>query len=442
MKQWCFTIACVLGTLIVCVLQPSWAASSPQNTTMESALREALAWHPTIAAAKAKLTEQQHRQRVAKSGYYPQVSGGVQSGYEGRRDEQKYSQALTLSISQMLYDFGKVRYEVNAEQALVLKHQAELYLAIEDTIRNTASAVFEVWRYQALETMAYEQHQALATLTELVAERNRKGAASRSDLAQSQTRVESAYTQALHYQNQKLLWQNRLASLLGKRQPQQVIAEPAPIPANHCQFTPNSVEAAPSLQIAFALRDSAEAIAKQADARQRPTISLDPNLTHYIETPKWANQADPERTQYGIFLNVNMPLYQGGALSAERKLAQATRMAAEAEIMAERQHILETLFTSASQRQVLERHLSVLEQREALSRETRRLYQQQYLELGARPLIDLLNAEQEIFQTRFEQINVSNDMQLMGLACAYVLGQLKPLFALDNFNIQGINLTP
>src|SRR5699024_4855795 len=126
----------------------------------------------------------------------------------------------------------------------------------------------------------------------------------------------------------------------------------------------------------------------------------------------------------------------------ERKLAQATKMAAEADILAERQQILEALFTSSAQREVLTHHLNVLSQREALSQETRRLYQQQYMELGTRPLIDLLNAEQEIFQTRFERINVQHEMQLTSLTCAHALGQLRPLFALENAVIQGVNLTP
>src|SRR5690554_6390315 len=92
----------------------------------------------------------------------------MQSGYQGRRNEQQYSQALTLSVSQMLYDFGKVRSEVAAEQAMLVRKQAELLKATEDTLHNTSRAVFEVWRYQLLEKMAHQQHQALSELTELV----------------------------------------------------------------------------------------------------------------------------------------------------------------------------------------------------------------------------------------------------------------------------------
>lgn len=188
----------------------------------------------------------------------------------------------------MLYDFGKVRADVAVEKAAVAGRQAGLLKAIEDTLHNTSVAAFEVWRFLLLEDMAKEEHQALSDLTELVSERHQKGAASRSDVAQSKSRVEGAFTQVLQYRNQKLLWQNS------------------------CAYTEESLEAAPNLIMALAGRDSAVATADKANARMRPTISLDPSLTHHVKAPNWSNQDAPERTEYGAYLNVNMPLYQGG----------------------------------------------------------------------------------------------------------------------------------
>ncbi len=413
-----------------------------QAITLEEAVQEALSWHPTIATAKARLEEQAQRERQAKAGYYPQVSASSKSGYEGRRDEQKYSHALSLSVSQMLYDFGKVRSDVAVEKAQWVKRQAELFKTIEETVHNTSTAAFEIWRYQQLETMAEQQHKALDELTELVAERHRRGAASRSDVAQSKSRVEGAYVQVLQYRNQKLLWQNRLASLLGKESAIAIASAPKVQAQESCQFSEEALEKAPSLAMAFAERDSAEATAAQANARQWPTISLDPTVTHHVRTPNWSQRDTPERTEYGVFLNVNMPLYQGGAINAERKLAQAGRLAAESEILSERQRLLEALFTASSQLEVLGYQKQVLEHREALSIETRELYQQQYLQLGARPLIDLLNAEQEIYQTRFERINIETETELMGLNCAHELGQLHRVFNLGDTSIQGVTLTP
>ncbi len=42
--------------------------------------------------------------------------------------------------------------------------------------------------------------------------------------------------------------------------------------------------------------------------------------------------------------------------------------------------------------------LQILRRQQQLSERTRELYQQQYLDLGSRPLLDVLNAEQEVYQ--------------------------------------------
>jgi adhesin transport system outer membrane protein len=47
--------------------------------------------------------------------------------------------------------------------------------------------------------------------------------------------------------------------------------------------------------------------------------------------------------------------------------------------------------------------LQIQSRQESLSIRTRELYQQQYLDLGSRPLLDVLNAEQEVYQARFTQ---------------------------------------
>jgi adhesin transport system outer membrane protein len=52
---------------------------------------------------------------VAKSKYYPQVSAGMNNGYSNTYTDHGFSPALVISVSQMLYDFGKVASQVRAE---------------------------------------------------------------------------------------------------------------------------------------------------------------------------------------------------------------------------------------------------------------------------------------------------------------------------------------
>jgi adhesin transport system outer membrane protein len=234
----------------------------------------------------------------------------------------------------------------------------------------------------------------------------------------------------LQYKTQKQIWQSRLSSMLGERQGIAVSLEPGIFKSVTCEYAQKSLSLVPILASALARKEQASAISKQSDARLMPTLTLNPTVTHYIQSPDWQTTTDREETEYGIYLNLNMPLYQGGALQAQKRAAAAAQISADAAVDGARLSILEVLLESSSQRETLKFHRQALKDREEYSRQTRDLYQQQYLELGSRPLLDLLNAEQDIYQAQLDQVNIESDMSSLGLSCANAKGELRQLFNL------------
>jgi adhesin transport system outer membrane protein len=74
---------------------------------LQDAVKIAIQRSPDISQSIATLAGQNSGVDVAKAGYYPQLSGGITTGdlSSGERGRQ----LLTLSATQMLYDFGKVK---------------------------------------------------------------------------------------------------------------------------------------------------------------------------------------------------------------------------------------------------------------------------------------------------------------------------------------------
>ena len=97
-------------------------------------------------------------------------------------------------------------------------------------------------------------------------------------------------------------------------------------------------------------------------------------------------------------MKVQMPLYQGGGLTARRNAAGHAVEAAQSTIQRTRLEVRQKLLEARSQVMSLLSTLQIQGRQEALSARTRELYQQQYLDLGSRPLLDVLNAEQEVYQ--------------------------------------------
>lgn len=70
------------------------------------------------------------------------------------------------------------------------------------------------------------------------------------------------------------------------------------------------------------------------------------------------------------------------------------------------------------------------------------LYGRQYLDLGTRPLLDLLNAEQEIYQSRFDLAGTRSDLLRLDVDCLYNTGGLRSAFGLEGRNLQGVEIEP
>lgn len=438
--------ACLLGLLVqpmaaaADVPAPVLASTHTATLAVTEAVQQAVNWHPSIAEAAAALYLQQEQVTVARAAYYPRLSGGFQSGYDSSHRNDRYSQAFVLSVSQLLYDFGKTASAVRAEESGVARQQAALLLALDQVARQTAEALVEVQRYQQLLQAVDQQLLALERIAELARERSRKGASTRSDAVQSESRLAGARAVQGQYQAQMERWRSRLATLLGGPAVQAVSDDFPDWRHETCRLRTDDPSATPALLMAQAQLGEAEARLAHARAQSLPTVSLEPSATHYLQGGP--DRAEDDRTQYGVYINVSMPLYQGGSIQAQRRAAAHGLQSAQAGLQSARLAVQQALLEADSQVHSLRQNLVVLQQRQRLSEETRDLYRQQYLELGSRPLLDLLNAEQEIHQSRVEYRNTEADLRQLQVACLYSSGSLRRVFALDGRVIQGIEVQP
>jgi adhesin transport system outer membrane protein len=172
-----------------------------------------------------------------------------------------------------------------------------------------------------------------------------------------------------------------------------------------------------------------------------PTVSLEPEVRHYLND-RYAGNETRDRTQYSAWVKVQMPLYQGGGLTARRNAAGHAVEAAQSTIQRTRLDVRQKLLEARSQVMSLQSTLQIQGRQEALSARTRELYQQQYLDLGSRPLLDVLNAEQEVYQARFTQQQTLGQLHQLQLNCLYNTGQLRHAFDLDNRTIQTVEIQP
>ncbi|STV16307.1 transporter [Klebsiella pneumoniae] len=185
----------------------------------------------------------------------------------------------------------------------------------------------------------------------------------------------------------------------------------------------------------------AQAQVDNATAQMLPTISLEPQVTHYLND-NYANSAVLNKTQYSAWVKVEMPIYQGGALTASREAAQQTLSAANAGIRNAQLDASQKLSASRDEAVNLKQSIAIQRRQQLLGEQTRALYQDQYLQLGTRPLLDLLNVDQEIYQAQFNQVLTEAQLRNLELDCLFSTGKMRAVFALDNQRIQGVEIRP
>jgi adhesin transport system outer membrane protein len=132
------------------------------------------------------------------------------------------------------------------------------------------------------------------------------------------------------------------------------------------------------------------------------------------------------------FISLRSPLYQGGELSARSRASASALQAAEARVQAERLAARDNLQRHAEQIAGLLARMDVLEDRVTSITETRSLYWDQYLSLGTRNALDLLNAEQEIGLSREDLVNARHDLWSARLGFVLAAGQARAVFGIDD----------
>lgn len=388
---------------------------------LATAVRQAITSYPDIRRANEEVNEQLQRVEVARAGYFPRISGGIRTGYQSDAPGSGGAQVFDLSATQMLYDFGKVASTVKTSQANVVERQAQVGLSIEQIALNTAQAFLDSQLYQRLISIAREQIESLKNVSDLARQRFDMGASTRSDYVQTVSRIEAAKVSELQHQVSLARSLATLANLTGNSAVTGVADSFPRVVEQSCVTVEMSAKDNPGVIAAQARVEKARAEITAARAAGLPTLSVEPTFTQQLDGDPGVNQ---DRSRYSVFLNASMPIYQGGAIQAGKAASERALASAQAALDTARLNARQELQQAKSQVLKLHSSLTAQSQRERTIDETRVLYREQYLELGTRPLLDLLNAEQEAYLSRVEQQSTLNTLRRLQLTCLYSVGQL------------------
>ncbi|WP_082212608.1 TolC family outer membrane protein [Erwinia sp. 9145] len=402
----------------------------------QSVIHLAVNQHPSISSSIAVLESTTFNIEAASAGYLPALTAGITSG---RQQQEKDGQIATVGLSQMLYDFGKTGSAVDQASAKYLRQQATVLGQIDTIIQQTALTLNEVYRYRQLTLSAKEQVTSLRNILNLTRLRADAGASTRVDPVQAQARVEAAEAQQQELEIRLQQENYRLQSLLGRSIAHARIPAPGDLlPVIEGLGGRADLNKNPAIMVAQADVALAEAELRQFTAQRYPTLSLEANTNKYIGG--MANSQSRNHYQ-NIFLSLNSTLYQGGAMMAQENAAIRALDAAKMAVNTRKMELTDQLRSTFQSMKGLQYNIKLLKKRMKTITETRMLYREQYLSLGNRNALDLLNAEQEIYRAEQDLINAERDLWASEVNYGSLSGMAREIFSFNGSVIQGLQLS-
>lgn len=392
-------------------------------------VESALAVSPKISQAHAASGRARASVFGAQAGGKPKVSLGAKTSSGSIRNP---SSSIDLSASYPIYDWGKTSAEVSAAEADLAQKESLFQQTRERVALDVVSLYIEVVRLQKLQSRSDHLLAGLSEIRRIAQARVEVGMANAVDLSAVDSRIALATAQKAANSSQLASAISRLESTSGFRllahrtflpvRPEiferKVIG--ASLYANESgeavQSPIYSVEVQQDHGITAAMQavSAAESRLSAAEAKAKPTLNMELSARRAMS----GVFATGKKTDYSIGLSISTPLYDGGSRSSEVDQAAAALSEAEYALDAaitEYESRLESVLIEIGG---LTAQVAPQEQRLEAALKTREIYGIQYLQSGNRSILDLLNAEQEVFQAAAEMI-VSESSLLSAYAKKY-----------------------
>ena len=417
--------------LLALAMGASLLASPALADDLREALVSAYTSNPLLQGARAQQRAIDETVPIERADGLPGASASAthtevlkSSDSSGMGPDRAFNGAVSLGVP--VYSGGAVRNSVRAAKTRVEAGQADLRATESAVFSGVVAAYMDVMLNEAVVGLQRNQVRVLTTNLQATRDRYEIGDLTRTDVAQSQARLELARSDSRSAESNLIAARERYIQFVGK--PPVALAPPPPLPN-----LPASAEDA----LAVALESNPDLIA----ARERSKAAdFDINVAGSSRLPRVEVFTSGTYTDYygsmgtgpGVFdqsskgatagVRATIPLFQGGRPAALRRQAQARAAATmEQEIAVEREVVAQVRAAFASWQAASDVIASTGTAVSAaeLSLEGVRAENS----VGNRTVLDILDAEQELLQARVRLETARRNAYVAGFSLLAAMGK-------------------
>ena len=420
----------MLRSYISASLVAALMAGTASADTLREALVSSYQTNPSLTAQRETLKGTDATVAIAKAAGRPQVSANVgvnraisQTGVliSGGKGPNL---SVSGTLSYPLFNGGSVRNSVRAAQTRVEAGRATLQAVEGDVFTQATTAYMDVIRDRAIVELNQNNVKVLETNLQATQDRFQIGDLTRTDVAQSEARLQLGRAQLAQAQGTLTASEATYRQVIGHAPG--VLAPPPPLP-------PLPATADEAVRIALADNPDLVAISRQAiaagydvnvaRASRLPTISAQASGDYVDNLARNSPNGFPNTgTQTTIGLGANIPIFQGGLPAARIRQAQAQQGQTLEQVVGTERAVVQAAraaFANYQGSQGAIQAQTVAVQANELALEGNRAEQS----VGTRTIIEVLNAEQDLLNSQVALVTAKRDAYVDGFTLLNAMGQ-------------------
>lgn len=401
--------------------------------TLEGALSRAYRGNPTLNASRATTRYTDEGVAIAQSGYRPTVSlsADVGSQYtQGRLAGVNVNQTLTpggagVTITQNIFNGFQTDNNVRRAESSVYSQRETLRFTELTVLYNAVQAYMNVLSNTATLELNRNNVEVLEEQLRQTRDRFNVGEVTRTDVAQAEARLAGARSQVSSAESS-------LRTSIGIYR-QNIGVEPRSLAPGRPldRFVPTSLDSAitiglqehPQISSAIHALDAAEAQVKVLESQLYPQATVQGSVSQRYDT----QVAGDNGVTASIIGRVTIPIYEGGQVYAQ--VRQQKELVGQYRIQVDqiRDQVRAQIVDfwgrlEAAKAQVIAAQAQVQANEVALNgvREEARV--------GQRTTLDVLNAQQELLNSRVNLIVAQRDRVIFSYGVVQAMGQLTARF--------------
>jgi outer membrane protein len=420
-------ILIVLGAAVL----PAHARAS-EKLTLRECIDTALKNQPAIWAAREEVNAARGKVTQAASSYFPQVS--ATTGYSESRqlggalgDSVSKAYATSLSVSQVLYDFGKTGGSYDSARWGTVSYERDEERVKQETVLNVKQAYYALLAAEQLVAVARKTVEQTESHLRQAQAFFRAGSKPRFDVTRAEVDVNNARLGLINAKNNVRIGTISLNNAMGTDPGRQIEIEEElpPVPAMPAlkQAQDDALRGRPELKKTNSDIEAAKAAVAMEESNYLPTLSASGAYTWSNGTASMGPYSGEINDSWTAGVTLTVPLFQGGLTRGRVSEARANLLVLEAGRETEKQAVLLEVNQAYADLESAKARVEVMESSVKKARESLELAQGRY-EAGVGPYIEVTDAQLSAVNAETDHIQALYDYQVASARLLKAMGRI------------------